>query len=118
MKFNHPIQKILRQRLRAESPEPEKLLWERLRQKRLAGFKFRRQYGIGRYIVDFYCPARRLAVELDGAQHAELEAKEYDKARTAYINSFNIGVLRFWNTDVMNDIDTVCDEILYHLSSS
>lgn len=112
MIFNDPLKKSLRQKLRSESPEPEKILWENLRQRRLGGFKFRRQYGIGRYVVDFYCPAKRLVVELDGSQHAEGEALEYDAERTDYFKAFNIKVLRFWNSEVANNIEVVCDEIL------
>lgn len=117
MEFNNPLKKILRQKLRSESPEPEKILWERLRQRRLAGFKFRRQYGIGRYIADFYCPAKRLVIELDGAQHLEPEVLKSDADRTVYINQFNIKVIRFWNHEVMHNLETVCDEILRALEA-
>ncbi len=90
-------------------------MWSRLRGKQLDGYKFIRQYGIGRYIVDFYCLAKRLVVELDGAQHAQEWALVYDAERTAYFAGFNIRVVRFWNNEVMHDLDSVCDTILEKL---
>lgn len=116
--FQDPKYKCLRQSLRTKATEPELILWERLRQKRLGGYKFTRQYGIGRYIVDFYCSQRRLIIELDGSQHAELEAMEYDAERTEFFKTFNMEVLRFWNYEVMNDLDVVCEEILNVLDVS
>jgi very-short-patch-repair endonuclease len=115
MIFNIFSHKTLRQKLRNEVTVVEQLLWERLRRKRLEGYKFRRQHGIGRYIVDFYCPTQKLVIELDGAQHAEVEALEYDAIRSAYIEGLGLKVIRFWNSDVMNDLDVVCDEILLEL---
>ena len=70
-----------------------------------------RQRPIGKYIVDFYCHAAKLAIELDGSQHYTSEAIEYDKIRTAYINSLGIEVMRFDNSDVDNNFAGVCDEI-------
>lgn len=112
--FQNPKKKDLRQHLRNNATESEQILWQRLKGKQF-GHKFIRQYGIGRYIADFYCPAVRLVIELDGAQHAKKEALEYDLARTAYFKFFNIKVLRFWNSEVMNNIEGVCEEILREL---
>ncbi len=97
-----------RKQLRHEATNQEKLLWYRLKAKQL-GFKFRRQHGIGGYIVDFYCKEKNLIIELDGLHH--LEAKEYDELRDRYLQSLNLTVLRFWNKEIDEDIEKVIDTI-------
>ena len=87
------------------------LLWTRLRRKQL-GFTFRRQYSIGPYFVDFYCPLKRLVVELDGSHHNEIDHKIYDASRTEYLNGLDILVLRFWNNEITTNIERVI-EIIY-----
>lgn len=84
-------------RLRRDQTGEERRLWRALRAGRFAGFKFRRQHPIGGYILDFYCPLARLAVELDGFQHGLPDHIEADKARDEYLASQQIQVLRFWN---------------------
>jgi len=91
------------------------LLWGRLKQSRLNGYKFRRQHSVGYYILDFYCPAARLAIELDGDSHLTDEAIEYDNERTAFLNSLNIRVLRFLNTDIYSNLEAVCTKIAEEL---
>ena len=87
-------------------PTPaEAKLWSRLRAHRLGGVGFRRQHAIGNYITDFCAPSKMLIVELDGSQH--LEQGEYDKERSAFLKLKGYRVLRFWNNDVMKDIDSV-----------
>jgi very-short-patch-repair endonuclease len=86
-----------RRELRVKQTPAEELMWEQLRQKRCGGVKFRRQVGIGSYIVDFYCYEGKLAVELDGTIHEDPEIKAYDEARTRYLRSQGIEVLRFTN---------------------
>ena len=73
--------------------------------------RFRRQVTVGNYIVDFYCAAAKLAVELDGSQHYEQEGLEYDQRRTAYLESLGIQVLRIYNTDVNRNLRGVCEQI-------
>ncbi|MBQ3503236.1 MAG: endonuclease domain-containing protein [Oscillospiraceae bacterium] len=73
--------------------------------------RFRRQVTVGNYILDFYCAAAKLAVELDGSQHYEPTEQWYDERRTAYLNSMGICVLRFSNLDVMNNLRGVCQQI-------
>ena len=73
--------------------------------------RFRRQYVIGHYIVDFYCHKAKLAVELDGSQHCDPQEMEYDRKRTAYLESQGIHVLRFSNLDVMRRFRSVCEAI-------
>ena len=90
--------------LRKNMTPAEKKLWSYLERKQL-GVRFRRQYAIGDFIVDFCCVQKKLVVELDGSQH--LDMREYDEDRTAYLKSRGYRVIRFWNNDVMNDINGV-----------
>ncbi len=80
-------------------------LWRHLRAHRVGGVHFRNQHAIGNYIVDFCAPRKKLIIELDGSQH--LEQAEYDAERTAFFESRGYRVLRFWNNDVMNNLDAV-----------
>ncbi len=82
-------------RLRAEPTEEERKLWRRLRAKRSAGFKFRRQHRIGPYFVDFCWVKQRLVIELDGSQHAEQDEEGKDAARTAFLSERGYRVMRF-----------------------
>lgn len=109
--YNHPQYKDVRRSLRSNPTEAEKVLWAKLREKQLNGLKFRRQYGIGRYIVDFYCPELRLAIELDGESHYKEGAQEYDQKREGYIRSFDVHFLRFTNNQVYSSLDDVLRKI-------
>ena len=91
--------------LRKELTPAEQKLWVYLRGKKLHGVSFRRQHALGPYIVDFCSIKAKLIIELDGSQH--LEQKEYDLERTTYLKSQGYKVIRFWNNDVMNDINSV-----------
>ena len=95
--------------LRQNQTEAEAKLWSRLRAHRMAGVQFRRQHAIGNYIVDFCSPRRKLIIELDGSQH--LDQAEYDAKRTKHLEAKGYRVLRFWNNDVMNDIEIVLNTI-------
>jgi very-short-patch-repair endonuclease len=94
--------------LRANSTDAERLLWSRVRAHRLFGFKFKRQQTIGRYIVDFACLDKKLIVELDGGQHADSES---DQQRDAWLRERGFRVLRFWNSDVLLNIDGVMEVV-------
>ncbi len=109
--FNIKSHTALRKNLRQNMPEPEKLLWQRIRSKQL-GVKFRRQHGIGRYIADFYCPQCKLVIELDGDSHYTPEAQIYDAERNAFMKAINLHILRFSNRDVMTNIDGVLNKII------
>lgn len=109
--YNDPLQKERRRELRTAQTEAEKLLWLHLKNKQLDGHKFYRQFGIGSYIADFYCPKIRLVVELDGGQHSEDENVAYDQIRTDYFTSLGIKVIRFGNTDVLKNIEGTIEEI-------
>lgn len=93
----------LRKVLRKKPTDAEKLLWNKLRQKQLEGFKFRRQQPIDNYIVDFICFEKRIIVEVDGGQHAM--QKEDDILRDTYLRQQGFQVLRFWNNDVLQNIN-------------
>lgn len=109
--YNKSIFKERKRDLRRNQTEAEKALWKHLRNKGFLGLKFFRQYSAGDYILDFYCPTRKLAIELDGGQHATDETKKYDKTRTEYLKSLRIKVLRFWNNDVLQNLDGLLEEI-------
>jgi very-short-patch-repair endonuclease len=98
--------------MRRVMTDAELKLWNELRAHRLMGMSFRRQVPIGPYIVDFACPSHRLVVEVDGSQHGEADEAERDHVRTAYLEGRGWTILRFWNDDILNDIDGVCDHIV------
>ena len=104
-------------RLRREQTDAERLLWGHLRDRRLNGFKFRRQAPSAPFIVDFFCVERGLVVELDGSQHGEDRALKYDARRTVVLNAKGLRVVRFWNEDVLKDLRGVLDMILFELEA-
>ena len=95
--------------LRTQSTDAERLLWRHLKAKQLEGLKFRRQEQIGRFIVDFVCYEKALILEADGGQHA-LE-REKDEERTRWLNAQGFTVLRFWNHEILANIEGVLEEI-------
>ena len=97
--------------LRTAQTEAEQKLWSFLRNKQLKGKKFRRQHAIAGYVVDFYCHECKLVIELDGNYHNDDQAKEYDKARTVLLKEHGITVVRFWNEDVMKEVENVLEKI-------
>ena len=101
--------------LRVGQTDAEQMLWYHLRNRRLNGWKFRRQHEIGRYIADFVCPDAGLIVELDGGQHGEQMI--YDELRTLELEAMGYRVLRFWNNDVLKNLDGVIEMILEALAS-
>ncbi|OGI16479.1 MAG: hypothetical protein A3J63_01355 [Candidatus Moranbacteria bacterium RIFCSPHIGHO2_02_FULL_40_12b] len=114
--YNKKSKVETRKILRKLSTPQEIILWSKLRAKRFCGLKFRRQYSIGDYIIDFYCPEKKLVVELDGYQHKNKEQKDYDKIRTKYLNGLGIEVLRFWNNEVNKNLDGVMLKIEEYLN--
>lgn len=100
-----PVANELVRHLRRNMTDAERLLWGHLRLKQMDGRKFRRQHPIGNYVLDFVCVEKGLAVELDGGQHAENH--DADAARDSWLKQQGITVLRFWNHDVLQDIETV-----------
>jgi very-short-patch-repair endonuclease len=96
-------------RLRRDQTNAERMLWFRLRDRRLNGWKFRRQFPVDRYVVDFFCADAHLIVELDGGQHAA--RTDADAQRTKVLEAMGYMVLRYWNNDVMQNIDGVLEDI-------
>ena len=109
--MNHQYLLEVRRHLRNEPTPAEKYLWQFLRRGQLSGFKFRRQASIGKYIVDFYCPQAKLAVELDGNHHMECSQQVYDAERTDFLSGVGIYVLRFPNELVLTSPQAVLDTI-------
>jgi len=97
--------------LRANLTDAERCLWARLRRKQILGVQFYRQKPFGRYIADFYAPAARLVVEVDGSQHSEPLQFEHDRRRTAYLKGLGLQVLRFTDRQVLLELDAVAEEI-------
>jgi very-short-patch-repair endonuclease len=100
--------------LRQSSTDAERRMWSALRDRRLAKYKFRRQYPIGRYIVDFACTRHALVVEIDGGQHADSAA---DTHRAAFLQNQGWCVIRFWNNDVLSNTNGVIEAVLRALQS-
>jgi very-short-patch-repair endonuclease len=108
-RFNRTRVKTERaRRLRRDPTEVEKRLWYRLRNAQIDGASFRRQHPAGNYILDFYCPALQLAIELDGGQHATTSR---DSARDEWLSQRGVTVLRFWNSDVTGNLSGVLEVI-------
>jgi len=97
-------------RLRRACSDVEMRLWQKLRNKQL-GFDFRRQHPAGLFVLDFYCPALGLAIELDGGQHSRPEIASRDRERTRWLTEHNVVVLRFWNSDVTQNLSGVLETI-------
>jgi very-short-patch-repair endonuclease len=96
--------------LRQQLTPAEACLWQAIRNRQLNGLKFRRQHPVGRFILDFYCPAYKLVIEVDGGIH--LDRGEYDTARTKNLESYGHHVIRFKNEEVLNDLDRVLNAIV------
>ena len=106
----------LARKLRKNSSDAERLLWKKLKSKQFEGLKFRRQQPIGKYIVDFVCLEKRLIIEADGGQHAEDSAK--DQQRDEWLKGEGFRVLRFWNNEILGNIEGVMESVRNHCFSS
>jgi len=93
--------------------DAEQKLWQKIRNKQIRGNKFRRQFVLGNYIVDFICLDKRLIIEVDGGQH--MDNVNYDLQRDEWLKNQNFKVLRFWNNQVLNEIDSVLEVIVKNL---
>lgn len=103
-----------RKQLRNRATEEERILWSCLKKNTLK-YKFIRQYSVEGYVIDFYCPEKRLTIELDGEQH--LQSREYDLNRTKILNAYGIRVIRFWNHEVKDGLTKVLHQIELALPS-
>jgi len=120
MKFARNDRALLERRreLRRNQTEAEKLVWRHIRNRQLHGLKFFRQYSLGVYILDFYCPERKVAIEIDGGHHALDGNREYDAARSQFLQSHGIHVLRFWNSEVVTNIYGVLEKLVHVLAGA
>ena len=100
--------------LRVNMTDAEARLWHALRRDQLNGFSFRKQHPIGPYTVDFYCSQLRLAVEVDGGQHAE-QRKQADDRRTHWLAEKGVTVVRYWNNDVLSNLEGVLSDLVTHM---
>ena len=105
-------------RLRRRQTDAERNLWARLKSKQIEGVKFRRQQPLGPYVVDFVCLEKKLVVEIDGGQHNEDDVSLEDSDRAAWLVGEGYRVLRFWNNDVMNQMESVLEKIREELLKS
>ena len=103
--------------LRNNMTETEKILWGRLNNNQISGFKFRRQHPINKFIADFYCHKAKLVIELDGKIHGQKEIAEHDAGREYVIKGFGLEILRFKNEEILNDLENVISKIQARLSS-
>ena len=113
--FNRKEHTQRRRELRNNMPQAEVLLWSQL-QRRQLGYKFRRQYGVGPYVIDFYCPKLKLGIELDGDSHYRKGGQEYDAKRDEYIASFGIHIVRILNDEVYTNLDGVIEQLLNEIT--
>ena len=97
--------------LRQSQTDAERTIWQRLRDRRFLGLKFRRQVLIGPYIVDFICCEVSIGIELDGGQHNECAVKQYDARRSVFLEAQGLRVLRYWNSDVLQNMGQVLEDI-------
>ena len=109
--FNKIIEKEKRRYLRNNSTKTEKLVWQYLRRRHVMGYKFRRQYGVYQFVLDFYCPELKLAIEIDGPTHIGEDAQKYDEYRQNKIEELGIVFLRFTNEEVYSKLDWVIEEV-------
>ena len=122
--FNKKSNKNFRKKLRKLPIRAERELWGQIRNRRIGynvivqtwkggiGYKFRRQFGIGKYIVDFYCPELKLIIEVDGATHTEDKEIEHDNKRQKYIEKLGLKVIRIRNIDIMERLEAVVEKII------
>ena len=113
---DHAIMKARASELRCNQTSAERELWKHLRLRQIDGVRFLRQYVAGGCILDFYAPSIRLAIELDGGQHYEPDAREHDEARSCWLASNGIEVLRYTNLDVSRRLDDVLNDIVRAVS--
>ena len=111
MENDNPNLRHFARRMRKDPTAAERALWALLRNRRLAGFKFRRQHPFGPYILDGYCPRAKVVVEADGDTHATPEGRDADRERDRLLGTNGVLVLRFWNVQIAEDPEAVADHI-------
>lgn len=114
--YNMQKEKLKRRILRRKATPAETVVWKILRDRRFSGYKFRRQYSVGKLVLDFYCPEAKLAIELDGSSHLNKDSKRYDKIREEFVETCSISFLRLNNSEIYEDMDRVSNKIQNTLS--
>ena len=109
--FNRKKETAKRQELRNAMPDAEVILWSRLKGRQLLGCKFRRQYSVRSFVIDFFSVEVKLGIELDGESHFQPGAREYDRNRQQFIERFGIRMVRVLNTDIYDNLDGVLEMI-------
>lgn len=109
------IRRAAAKRLRADTTPHERILWRALKDIPIEGSHFRRQAPIGPYVVDFFCPAKRLILEIDGGHHNEDDVAERDRNRQQWLENEGYRVIRFWNSDIAADLNAVLERIYVEL---
>lgn len=109
------IRRAAAKRLRANTTPHERILWRALKDIPIEGSHFRRQAPIGPYVVDFFCPAKRLILEIDGGHHNEDDVAERDRNRQQWLENEGYRVIRFWNSDIAADLNAVLERIYVEL---
>lgn len=107
--YNRTSEKKNRRNLRRKNTNAEELLWNELRDRKFLGLKFRRQYSIDQFVLDFYCVEKRFAIELDGGVHEEVAVKNHDENRDGFVKSFDIKIIRIKNEMVINNMTKVLE---------
>lgn len=113
--YNKSSEKRLRRKLRQRQTFVEGIAWRYLRNRQMLGCKFRRQYSVDKYVIDFYCPELKFAIELDGSVHNEPEQKEYDKKRQDYLENYGIHFLRITNEELEWNPNKAFGRIVYEV---
>jgi len=108
--FNKKETKNIRRLLRAQPISAERQVWQRIRRRQL-GYRFNRQYGIGNYVVDFYCAEKKLIIEIDGATHSSEQEIKKDLEREGYLKNLGLNIKRYTNRDVFDNLGSVIDSI-------
>ena len=109
--YNKNAEKDKRRKLRQDIVKAEKIIWDKIRNRQIEDCKFRRQYSVDKFVIDFYNPILKLAIEIDGESHFQEDAVEYDRERQIYIESLGIKFIRFTNNDVYENLDGVLESI-------
>jgi very-short-patch-repair endonuclease len=112
------IRRATAKRLRANTTPHERILWRALKELPVEGTHFRRQAPIGPYVVDFFCPAAHLIIELDGGHHAEDKPAKHDRERQLWLEQEGYRVVRFWNSEITADLTAVLERIYTELYGS
>lgn len=116
--YNHKTFRDRRRELRNNQTPAEKILWSKISKNQILGLRFLRQYSVGPYILDFYCPKIRFGIELDGNLHKERENEIYDQDREKFLKNLDIEIIRFWNDEILNNLVGTLDKIQDKIKST